>query len=89
MADRTSSWASTAAPLRVSIWRNLDGRFVEQLVGEGLESHLGARAVDLDGDGDREFVSIGWDAPRISMSGATIPPFHWTESPADTQGYRI
>ena len=36
--------------LRLSIWRNLGG----------FENHLGARAVDLDGD--RDIVSIGWDA---------------------------
>ncbi len=51
--------------LRLSLWRNLGGgRFIEQLVGEGVESHLGARTVDLDGDGDHEIVSIGWDAPK-------------------------
>ncbi|WP_287182686.1 VCBS repeat-containing protein [Mesorhizobium sp.] len=45
--------------LRLSLWRNLGGgRFIEQLVDEGVESHLGARTVDLDGDGDREIVSI-------------------------------
>lgn len=46
--------------LRLSIWRNLGGgRLVEQLVG--FEIHLGPRAVDRDGDGDRE-ISIAWDA---------------------------
>lgn len=51
--------------LRLSLWRNLGGgRFIEQLVGGGVESHLGARTVDLDGDGDREIVSIGWDAAQ-------------------------
>jgi hypothetical protein len=50
--------------LRVSIWRNLGGgRFLEQLIGKGMESHLGARAIDLDGDGDLDVVSIAWDAP--------------------------
>ncbi|ESZ19151.1 FG-GAP repeat domain-containing protein [Mesorhizobium sp. L48C026A00] len=49
--------------LRLSLWRNLGGgRFIEQLVGEGVESHLSARPVDLDADGDREIVSKGWDA---------------------------
>ncbi|WP_244602898.1 hypothetical protein [Mesorhizobium delmotii] len=32
---------------------------------------------------------LGGMLPRISMSGATIPPFHWTESPADTQNETI
>ncbi len=47
--------------LRTSIWNNLGaGHFIEQMVGEGAESHLGARAVDLDGDGDLDIVSIAW-----------------------------
>jgi hypothetical protein len=50
--------------LRVSIWNNLGGgRFVEQIVDVGKESHLGARVVDLDGDGDLDVVSIAWDVP--------------------------
>lgn len=64
--------------LRVSLWRNLGGgRFIEQLVGEDVESHLGARTVDLDGDGDREIVSIGWDAPQaihVLRNDDTVPP---------------
>ncbi|WP_287205227.1 VCBS repeat-containing protein [Mesorhizobium sp.] len=63
--------------LRLSLWRNLGGgRFIEQLVDEGVESHLGARTVDLDGDGDREIVSIGWDAPHaihVLLNDATVP----------------
>jgi FG-GAP-like repeat len=50
--------------LRLSIWTNLGaGRFVEHLVSEGVESHLGTRSVDLDGDGDLDIVSIAWDEP--------------------------
>jgi hypothetical protein len=50
--------------LRLSIWNNVgDGQFVEQLVGAGVESHLGAQTVDLDGDGDLDIVSIAWDDP--------------------------
>ena len=63
--------------LLLSLWRNLGGgRLIEQLVDEGVESHLGARTVDLDGDGDREIVSIGWDAPqtiRVLRNDATVP----------------
>ena len=51
--------------LRLSIWHNLGGgRFVEQLVGDGVESHLGAATVDLDGDGRLDIVSIAWDSPE-------------------------
>ncbi|WP_287374573.1 VCBS repeat-containing protein [Mesorhizobium sp.] len=58
--------------LRLSLWRNLGGgRLIEQLVDEGVESHFGARTVDLDGDGDREIVSIGWDAPQAIHACAT------------------
>lgn len=49
---------------RLSIWNNLGGRFLEQMVGRVHESHLGARPVDLDGDGDLDIVSIAWDDPE-------------------------
>ena len=55
---------------RVAIWENLgpstDGAvsWREHVVDEGKESHLGARLADLDGDGDDEIVSIGWDEPE-------------------------
>jgi hypothetical protein len=55
---------------RVAIWENLgsapDGivTWREHVVDEGKESHLGARIADLDGDGDFEIVSIGWDEPQ-------------------------
>lgn len=50
--------------LRTSIWNNLGGgRFVEQLIWEGAESHLGAQTVDFDGDGHLDIVSLGWDRP--------------------------
>jgi hypothetical protein len=48
--------------LRTSIWSNRgSGRFVEQLLGSGFESHLGVRPIDLDRDGDLDLVSIAWD----------------------------
>ncbi len=66
---------------RISIWNNLGGgRFAEQLVGAGIESHLGAQTVDLDGDGDLDIVSIAWDAPGTihawrndAVAGPTLP----------------
>jgi hypothetical protein len=51
--------------LKVSEWLN-DGAgvFTQRVLGAGMESHLGARLVDLDGDGDLEVVSIAWDEPE-------------------------
>jgi hypothetical protein len=48
---------------KVAIWENVnDGSsWVERVVSEGRESHLGARVADLDGDGDLEIASIAWD----------------------------
>ena len=46
---------------RLQIWENDGtGKFSEQLVDTGKESHLGARVFDLDGDGDLDIISIGW-----------------------------
>ncbi len=65
MAGRTSSWASTAAPCAFRSGAvSAAGGSSSSWLCEGVESHLGARTVDLDGDGDREIVSIGWDAPQ-------------------------
>lgn len=55
---------------RLAIWENTgvgpDGAVAwsEHPVDAGKESHLGARVHDLDGDGDFEIVSIGWDEPE-------------------------
>jgi hypothetical protein len=48
---------------KVAIWENVNhgSSWVEHVVTTGKESHLGARVVDLDGDGDLEIVSIAWD----------------------------
>jgi hypothetical protein len=49
--------------LKTSLWINDGrGRFVERILTAGREGHLGARLVDLDGDGDLDIVSIAWDA---------------------------
>jgi len=48
---------------KLQIWENVkDGQvWVEHIVDQGKESHLGARVADLDGDGALEIVSIAWD----------------------------
>lgn len=37
------------------------GQFTQHVIGRGREAHLGARAVDLDNDGDVDIVSHAWD----------------------------
>lgn len=37
------------------------GGFSESEIDRGKENHLGARAADIDGDGDLDIVGIGWD----------------------------
>ena len=51
------------ATRKLAIWQNTDhGRsWTERVVDTGKESHLGARAMDLDGDGKPEILSICWD----------------------------
>ena len=45
----------------VQIWENDgDADFTKHVVDRGKESHLGTRTADLDGDGDRDIVSIAW-----------------------------
>ena len=45
----------------VQIWENDgDANFTKHVVDRGKESHLGTRTADLDGDGDRDIVSIAW-----------------------------
>ncbi|MCX8210256.1 MAG: VCBS repeat-containing protein [Lewinella sp.] len=45
----------------LQVWLN-DGNanFSKQEIDRGKESHLGAQAFDLDGDGDLDIVSLGW-----------------------------
>lgn len=48
--------------LNLQLWLNDGaGDFTLAQVDRGKESHLGTRAYDLDGDGDLDIVSIGWD----------------------------
>ena len=48
--------------LETQIWENDGlGVFTKQVVDQGKESHLGTQAFDMDGDGDLDIASIGWD----------------------------
>ncbi len=53
--------------LDIVVWQNVDGgaTWTAHTVAEGRESHLGTRLVDLDGDGARDVVSIGFDEPEF------------------------
>lgn len=45
----------------LQIWENNGkGDFIEHLIDQGKENHLGARLVDIDKDGDLDLVGIGW-----------------------------
>ena len=49
---------------RMLIYENVNNAssWTQHVVDTGKESHLGARIVDLDGDGDLDIVSIAWTA---------------------------
>ncbi len=58
-----TTWGNppTETERKLRIFTN-DGRgnFSEHLIDKGIESHLGARLFDLDGDGSLEIVNIGY-----------------------------
>lgn len=69
---------------RVIIYQNVagGGAWIARQVDSGKESHNGVRAVDLDGDGDRELVSIAyfaygdlhiWRNDNALGQGVTVP----------------
>ncbi len=52
--------------LALQLWLNDGrGRFRESTIDTGKENHLGARTVDIDGDGDLDIIGIGWDRHRF------------------------
>ena len=52
--------------LTLQLWLNDGtGNFTRKEIDRGKESHLGARAHDMDGDGDLDLISIGWDQHRF------------------------
>ena len=52
--------------LSLQLWEN-DGRgqFTKHVLDQGKESHLGTQLTDLDGDGDLDLMSVGWDQPKF------------------------
>ena len=48
--------------LSLQLWKN-DGAasFTKEEIDTGKESHLGVQPYDMDGDGDLDIISIGWD----------------------------
>jgi hypothetical protein len=48
---------------RLTIWENINqgSGWIEHVISQGKESHLGTRLFDLDGDGDLDIASISWD----------------------------
>lgn len=48
--------------LNLQVWLNDgSGNFTLQPIDQGKESHLGTQPFDMDGDGDLDLISIGWD----------------------------
>jgi hypothetical protein len=55
---------------KLAWWENQEhgSRWVEHVIDTGKEGHLGARVVDLDGDGRLAIVDIAWDTwPNMHM----------------------
>jgi len=52
--------------LALQAWVN-DGKagFSASEIDSGKENHLGARAFDMDGDGDLDILGIGWDQHKF------------------------
>ena len=80
------------ASARLLIFENADGvggSWTEHVVYTGDEHHDGAQVVDIDGDGDLDIISIGWENPRVLLyenrAIESGPPVGETPQPQDTQ----
>ena len=52
--------------LSLQQWENDGkGQFTKHTLDQGKESHLGTQLTDLDGDGDLDMMSVGWDQPKF------------------------
>jgi hypothetical protein len=73
---------SSPSAARLLVFENTDGRggaWAPHVVYTGDEHHDGAQVADIDGDGDKDILSIGWGHPRVVLyentsSGGPPPP---------------
>jgi hypothetical protein len=48
--------------LKLQIFENkLPNGFTEHVISTGIENHIGARLIDMDGDTDMDMIGYGWD----------------------------
>lgn len=55
---------------RLYVFENSNGAgtsWVQHIVHTGDEHHDGAQLVDIEGDGDLDIISIGWNNPRVLL----------------------
>jgi hypothetical protein len=74
---------SDPAAGRVLIFENAGGSWTQHLAATGHEHHDGTQLADVDGDGDADIVSIGWDHDDVLLyeAQACLPD----GAPAPTQ----